>query len=370
MPAAPTCATLSVTCYNPMMSPNVTASPGPDLGNLGFGRVFTEHMVTARWSPSTGWEPLQLEPRHAVELDPASTVLHYGQSIFEGLKAYRQPDGSVAVFRPEANAGRFQRSAQRLALPELPTAAFVSSIDMLIEVDAAWVPSGAERSLYLRPFMFGSEAFLGVRPSQVVRYVLIASPVDSYFEGGLHAISVWLSQNYVRATPRGTGAAKCAGNYAASLVAQLEAVQHGCEQALFVDAIEHRWLEELAGMNLFLVAKDGTLITPELSGTILEGVTRDSIIALARERGHRVEERRVSFEEWRAGVDSGQIVEGFACGTAAVITPIGTVKWDGGEFKVGGGETIGPVVTQLRQSLLDIQCGRATDVHGWMHQTG
>jgi branched-chain amino acid aminotransferase len=352
------------------MSLDVTTSSGPDLSHLGFGRVFTEHMVTARWTPTDGWEPLQLEPRRAVELDPASTVLHYGQSIFEGLKAYHQPDGSIAVFRPESNAARFQRSARRLALPELPAAAFVSSIDMLIEVDTAWVPSEGERSLYLRPFMFGSESFLGVRPSQVVSYILIASPVDSYFEGGLHPVSVWLAQNYVRAAPGGTGAAKCAGNYAASLVAQLEAVQQGCEQALFLDATERRWLEELAGMNVFLVAHDGTLITPALTGTILEGITRDSVITLAREGGRKVEERPVSFEEWRLGVDSGQIVEAFACGTAAVITPIGTVKWDAGEFKIGGGETIGPVVTELRQGLLDIQYGRAPDVHGWMHRAG
>ena len=352
------------------MSLDVTTSSGPDLTNLGFGRVFTDHMVTARWTPAGGWEPLQLEPRRAIELDPAATVLHYGQSIFEGLKAYQQPDGSIAVFRPEANAARFQRSARRLALPELPAAEFISSIDMLIEVDRQWVPSGGERSLYLRPFMFGSESFLGVRPSLEVRYILIASPVDSYFHGGPHPVSIWLAEEYVRAAPGGTGAAKCGGNYAASLVAQQEAVSNGCEQVLFLDAVEHRWLEELGGMNVFLVARDGTLITPELSGTILEGVTRDTVITIGRERGRRVEERRVSFDEWRSGVDSGEIVEAFACGTAAVITPIGAVRWDGGEFSLDGGDTIGPVVTELRQALLDIQYGRAPDTHGWMHRAG
>ena len=353
------------------MSPeSTTSSTAPKLENLGFGRVFSEHMVTSRWTPAGGWEPLEVVKRSALELDPASSVLHYGQSIFEGLKAYHQADGSVAVFRPDANGGRFQRSARRLALPELPVADFVRSIDMLLEVDRAWVPAGAEQSLYLRPFMFGVESFLGVRPAQEVRYILIASPVDSYFAGGLHPVSIWLAEDYVRAAPGGTGAAKCAGNYATSLVAQQEATAEGCEQVLFLDAVEHRWLEELGGMNVMLVRRDGTLITPELSGTILEGVTRDSLLTIARESGRGVEERRVSFDEFRSGVESGEITEAFACGTAAVITPIGRVKWRGGEVLLDGGQTIGPTVTELRQALLDIQYGRAADSHGWMHRAG
>ena len=349
----------------------VTPYSAPNLTTLGFGRVFTEHMVTATWTAGDrGWAPLQLVQRSAIGLDPAASVLHYGQSIFEGLKAYRQPDGSIGVFRPEANAARFQRSARRLALPELPVGDFLSSIDMLIEVDGAWVPSGGERSLYLRPLMFGLEPFLGVQPSPEVRYVLIASPVDSYFVSGLHPLSIWLTEDYVRAAPGGTGAAKCAGNYAASLVAQQQATAEGCEQVLFLDAVERRWLEELGGMNIFLVAREGTLITPELSGTILEGITRDSIITLAHERGLRVEERRVSFDEFRDGVGSGQIVEAFACGTAAVITPIGRLKWRGGELLIGDGKTIGPAVTQLREALLDVQYGRVPDTHRWVRGAG
>ena len=349
----------------------VTPYSAPNLTTLGFGRVFTEHMVTATWTAGDrGWAPLQLVQRSAIGLDPAASVLHYGQSIFEGLKAYRQPDGSIGVFRPEANAARFQRSARRLALPELPVGDFLSSIDMLIEVDGAWVPSGGERSLYLRPLMFGLEPFLGVQPSPEVRYVLIASPVDSYFVSGLHPLSIWLTEDYVRAAPGGTGAAKCAGNYAASLVAQQQATAEGCEQVLFLDAVERRWLEELGGMNIFLVARERTLITPELSGTILEGITRDSIITLAHERGLRVEERRVSFDEFRDGVGSGQIVEAFACGTAAVITPIGRLKWRGGELLIGDGKTIGPAVTQLREALLDVQYGRVPDTHRWVRGAG
>jgi branched-chain amino acid aminotransferase len=323
------------------------------LTNLGFGRVFTEHMVTSQWTPDDGWSPLEVEKRRPLELDPASTVLHYGQAVFEGLKAYRQPDGSVGVFRPQANAARFQRSARRLALPELPVAAFVSSIDMLLEVDAGWVPAGAEQTLYLRPFMFGAESYLGVRPAEEVRYILIASPVDSYFPTGLHPISVWLAE----------------GNYANSLVVYQEAKAQGCTEVLFLDSTERRWLEELGGMNIGLVATDGTLIMPELSGTILEGVTRDSIITLARERGRRVEERRVSFSEWREGVESGSTVEAFACGTAAVITPIGRLRWRDGEIVMGGGETIGATAAELRQALLEIQYGRVPDTHGWVHLT-
>jgi len=339
------------------------------LTNLGFGRVFTEHMVTSQWTPDGGWSPLEVEKRRRLELDPASTVLHYGQAVFEGLKAYRQPDGSVGVFRPQANAARFQRSARRLALPELPVADFVSSVDMLLEVDAGWVPAGAEQTLYLRPFMFGSESYLGVRPAQEVRYILIASPVDSYFPTGLHPISVWLAEDYIRATPGGTGAAKYGGNYANSLVVYQEAKAQGCTEVLFLDSTERRWLEELGGMNIGLVAIDGTLIVPELSGTILEGVTRDSIITLARERGRRVEERRVSFSEWRDGVESGSIVEAFACGTAAVITPIGRLRWRDGEIVMGDGETIGSTAAELRQALLDIQYGRVPDTHRWVHLT-
>jgi len=342
----------------------------PDLTDLGFGRVFSENMVTSRWTPADGWTPLEVVRRAPLELDPAAAVLHYGQSVFEGLKAYRQPDGSVGVFRPEANAARFQRSARRLGLPELSAADFLRSIDMLVEVDSAWVPSGAEQSLYLRPIVFGTEPFLGVRPSREARYLLIASPVDSYFGDGIHPVTIWLSEDHVRAAPGGTGAAKCAVNYAASLVAQQEAAAEGCEQVLFLDAVERRWLEELGGMNIVLVAAEGRLITPRLSETILEGVVRDSIITLARERGRAVEERRVSFEEWRRGIESGAITEAFACGTAAVITPIGRIRWRGGEMLIGDGETTGPTVTELRRALVDIQYGRTPDRHGWLHRAG
>lgn len=265
-----------------------------------------------------------------------------------------------------ANAERFARSAQRMALPELPTDSFVESIDLLVRTDADWVPSGGETSLYLRPFMFASEAFLGVRPAEEVTYCLIASPAGPYFASGVKPVDIWLSTEYTRAAPGGTGAAKCAGNYAASLIAQQEALAHGCAQVCFLDAIERRWVEELGGMNLYFVRADGSIATPTLTGTILEGITRESIMQLAGDLGYKVEERPISIDDWRDGVTSGEITEVFACGTAAVITPLGRLVWDGGELSMGT-ET-GPVASEIRRALLDVQYGRADDTYGWMHR--
>ena len=341
----------------------------------GFGKFFTDHLVTATWTPDAGWHAGRVEPYGPIPMDPASAVLHYAQEIFEGLKAYRHPDGTVWAFRPEANAKRMQRSARRLALPELPVEDFVNGVAELVATDVDWVPSGNEQSLYLRPFMFASEAFLGVRPANEVRFVVIASPVGAYFSGGIKPVSIWLSENYTRAAVGGMGAAKTGGNYAASLAAQLEAGEHGCDQVVFLDAVERRWVEELGGMNVYLVYRDGRLVTPELTGTILEGVTRDSIHALAGEQGLTVEERRVGIDEWRDGVASGDISEVFACGTAAVITPVGRLVWDGGEAVTpvpgqanGSGDQIGPVAGRIRSALLDVQYGRAEDTHGWMRR--
>jgi branched-chain amino acid aminotransferase len=294
-------------------------------------------------------------------------VLHYAQEIFEGLKAYRHADGSIWSFRPEANAERLARSARRLALPELPAEDFLASIELLVRTDAAWVPTAEESSLYLRPFMFASESFLGVRPAREVTYLLIASPVAAYFAGGVKPVSIWLSTQYTRAARGGTGAAKCGGNYAASLAPMTEAAEHGCEQVCFLDAIEQNWVEELGGMNVYFVRSDGTLVTPETSGTILEGVTRSSILQLGKELGLNIEERRVSIDEWRDGVASGEITEVFACGTAAVITPVGRLVWEDGE--VGDPEApTGPVTSQIRRSLVDVQYGRAEDTHNWMRR--
>ncbi|MDT7546813.1 MAG: branched-chain amino acid aminotransferase [Actinomycetota bacterium] len=337
------------------------------LANPAFGRVFTDHMISAQWHRERGWYDAGLVPYAPLTVDPASVVLHYAQEVFEGLKAYRQPDGGVALFRPDRNAARMVRSCERLALPTFPEDAFVAACELLVRTDKDWVPDGEGASLYLRPFMFADEVGLGVRPSESARFLVIESPAANYFSGPVRPVSLWLSQEYVRAAPGGTGAAKTGGNYAASLVAQQEAIDNGCDQVVFLDAVEHRWVEELGGMNVFLVQDDGVLVTPAVSGTILEGVTRDSVVTLARELGYTVEERRVDVDEWRKGAADGTVVEAFACGTAAVITPIGALRWPGGEAVAGDGGP-GPVTTQLRELLLDVQYGRRPDTHGWVHR--
>ena len=350
----------------PHPSPRPAEERAAVLADPGFGVHFTDHMAIATWTSTDGWQDSGIVPYGPFTLDPATAVLHYAQEIFEGMKAYRHADGSVWTFRPDANAERFQRSAARLALPPLPTEDFLGAIRALVEADQEWVPRGEEQSLYLRPFMFASEAFLGVRPANHVTFSVIASPAGSYFTSGLAPVSIWLSEEFSRAAPGGTGAAKCGGNYAASLLAQQEAIAHGCDQVAFLDATSGNALEELGGMNLFLVYRDGTLVTPELTGSILEGVTRSSIIELGEEFGYKTDERRVTVDEWREGATSGEITEVFACGTAAVMTPVAALRWRGGE--VSTGSEPGPVTTTIRQRLLDIQYGRAADRHGWMHR--
>ncbi len=347
-------------------SPVDEAQRAKILADPGFGRYFSDHMFVAEWTPEKDWHEATVKPYGPFSVDPASSVLHYAQEIFEGLKAYRHDDGSVWTFRPDVNAGRFQRSAARMALPRLPADLFIAAIEALVSIDQEWVPSGGEKSLYLRPFMFASEVFLGVRPSKHVTFAVIASPAGPYFPGGVKPVSIWLSEDFTRAAPGGTGAAKCGGNYAASLVAQAEAIDNGCDQVVFLDARNQRDIEELGGMNIFFVYADGSIATPQLNGSILEGVTRSSVLELATEFGHKTDERAVTLDEWRDGVAAGDIVEVFACGTAAVLTPVGTLKWRDGELSCG--HAAGPVTLQIRERLLDVQYGRVGDPHGWMHR--
>ncbi len=340
------------------------------LSDPGFGQVFTDHMISIRWSAGRGWHDAQLCPYAALSMDPATMVLHYGQAIFEGLKAYRQADGSIATFRPYENARRFQRSARRLAMPELPEETFVEAIEALVAQDSEWVPTGAGESLYLRPLMIATEVGLGIRPSSECLFLLIACPVGTYFPRGVQPVCVWLSEDYTRAAPGGTGEAKCAGNYAATLVAQVLAAERGCDQVVWLDVVERRWVEEMGGMNLFFVYGSGDqarLVTPALTGTLLPGVIRDSLLTLARDMGCGAEEGRISTDQWRAGSADGSITEVFACGTAAVVTPIGTVKSNTHQWTVGRGEP-GPITMKLRSTLLDIQHGTIDDEHGWMHR--
>ena len=349
-------------------APVPSATREQALQDPGFGKLFTDHMVVIDYdADKDGWHKATLGPREAIPLDPAAAVLHYAQEIFEGMKAYKQVDGSLALFRPEQNAQRFNRSAARMAMPDLPEDLFLESIRQLVSRDRDWVPSDPDGSLYLRPFMFASEAFLGVRPARQYKYVLIASPVGPYFKGGAKPVKIWVSQDYVRAAPGGTGAAKTGGNYAASLVPQAEGIEQGCDQVVFLDAVEKKWIEELGGMNLFFVFDDGSVITPPLTGTILPGITRDSLIALMREEGLEVREDQYNIDQWRADATSGRLLETMACGTAAVVTPVGTVSSHDGDFTIGTGGT-GQLTAKMRERLTGLQKGIAEDMHGWVMQ--
>ena len=336
------------------------------LANPGFGQHFTDHMLDVCWSETGGWHRPRVQPYGPISLDPAASVLHYGQEIFEGLKAYRRPDGSIATFRADANARRLNTSAVRLALPELPVEHFLAAVRELLTIDADWVPSGADQSLYLRPFMIADESFLGVRAAQRARFLIIASPAGAYFTGGVKPVSIWLSKDLARAGRGGTGAAKCGGNYASSLLPTRIAAANGCAQVLFCDSATEDTIDELGGMNLFLVRADGTLLTPRINGNILDGITRSSLIQLAKDRGHSVEERDITVTEWREGVADGSIVEAFACGTAAVITPIQRlIGEDGLSIDFGDGAP-GELTMSLREELTGIQFGTREDPHGWL----
>ncbi|THJ32831.1 branched-chain amino acid aminotransferase [Lampropedia aestuarii] len=347
----------------PTDAPTSAADREAILAKGGFGTAFSDHMVTIEWTEGIGWHNAQVRKREAFKIDPAAAVLHYAQEIFEGMKAYRGEGDSVTLFRADQNAERFNASATRMAMPTIPQDLFLEAVDALVRIDKDWIPSG-NGSLYLRPFMFADEPFLGVRPAHHFVFCVIASPVGDYFKSGPKPVKVWVSKEYTRAAVGGTGAAKCGGNYAASLVAQAQAYENGCEQVVFLDAAEHKWIEELGGMNIFFVKDDGNLFTTPL-GTILPGITRASLIELARSKGLTVEERKYSFAEWQADVASGKVKETFACGTAAVVASIGEVKFDGGSFTIGNGDS-GPVTNALRDELSGLQRGKVADTRGWV----
>lgn len=346
-----------------------SANPASDavraamVADPGFGRYYTDHMVSVSYTVDQGWHDARVQPYGPIQLDPSAIVLHYAQEVFEGLKAYRHADGGIYTFRPEQNARRFNRSARRLSMPELPEEIFLQALSELIAADGDWVPSGADQTLYLRPFMFAKEAFLGVRPAKKYDFYVIGSPAGAYFTGGVTPVKIWLSENYARAAQGGTGAAKTGGNYASSLLPQAEAAEQGCDQVVFLDSRGN--VEELGGMNVVFVKKDGTLVTPD-SDSILDGVTRNSLLELAAARGHSIERRPVSLAEWREGVASGDIVEVFACGTAAIVTPIGELKAEGFVDE----QPSGSLAHSLREELTDIQYGRAADRHGWLTKLG
>ena len=344
------------------------ADRAAQMSTLAFGRTFTDHMVVIPYRDGA-WQQGEVKAYGPLSLDPAASVLHYGQAIFEGFKAFAQPDGSVKTFRPQANAERFNRSARRLAMPDLPTDLFMEAADALIKLDQAWVPKNVGESLYLRPLMIATDPFLGVRPSHEYLFVLFASPAGAYFPQGVKPVTVWISEDYVRAAPGGTGEAKCAGNYAASLVAQAQAQEKGCDQVVWLDAVERRYIEEMGGMNLFFVYQEEgktVIVTPELTGTLLPGITRRSLLDLAHDLGYESSERKLTVQQWRDDIASGRMTEVFACGTAAVITPVGVAKANGFEISINKVQN-GPVTMALRDALLAIQHGTTPDRHNWMH---
>lgn len=337
--------------------------------NPGFGHVFSANMASARFSPADGWHNGSISAYAPLQVPPSSLVFHYAQEIFEGLKVYSLEDGGISLFRPDANARRFVKSAERLAMAPLPPELFLESVEKLALTDREWIPKARGSSLYLRPFMFAADAFLGVKPSSEYAYHVLACPVGDYFKDGNSGISLWVSENYSRAGIGGTGEAKCGGNYAASLAAQAEAQRQGCDQVVFLDSRDKKWVEELGGMNIFFVFKDGSIQTPPLGGTILPGVTRDSLLTLAKHLGIEAREELYSIEQWEEDARSGKLVEAFACGTAAVITPIRHVKRQNSEFSIGDAKA-GETTLRLKNALLDIQQGRAADPFGWVKRLG
>jgi branched-chain amino acid aminotransferase len=351
------------------LNPNAVPAEKRDalIAEGGFGKYYTDHMVICDWSEAEGWSEPELVPYGPLTLDPATAVFHYGQEIFEGMKAYRQPDGSVALFRPEANARRFAKSAERLALPQMPEELFLETVQTLVKQDINWVPKNVGESLYIRPFMIATEVGLGVRPSNKAKYILIATPAGAYFDPS-KPVSVWISTEYVRAAQGGTGEAKCGGNYAASLIAQKAAAAQGCDQVVWIDAKERKWVEEMGGMNLYFVkgkGADARVVTPKLTGTLLPGITRDSILSAAQDLGYSTEEVMISVDDWREGIASGEITEIFACGTAAVISPVGQAKSAMGTWVTGDGKP-GEITMKIRNHMLAIQHGTTADTHNWM----
>ena len=351
---------------NPNKNPLPNSEREKRVSEPGFGKYYTDNMVIAQWSEATGWQDAELRAYGPLTLDPATMVFHYGQEVFEGMKAYSQPDGGVSLFRPDANAKRFAKSAARIALPEMPVEFFVQTVEELVKQEKSWVPKKIGESLYLRPFLIATEVGLGVRPSNHATYVLIATPAAAYFNAA-KAVTVWISTEYVRAALGGTGEAKCGGNYAASLLAQKQAAQEGCDQVVYIDAKERKWVEEMGGMNLYFIkgsGKEATIMTPKLTGTLLPGITRDSILTLANDLGYKTEESMISIDQWRDGVKSGEITEIFACGTAAVISAVGAAKSAQGTWQTGDGKP-GVITNEIRAALLAIQHGTAADKHSW-----
>lgn len=335
-----------------------------DESQLGFGKIFTDRMFIAEWKVGQGWVDARIEPYAPFSLDPACLVLHYAQEIFEGLKAYKWEDGSIALFRPEMNARRFNLSAERMCMPEVPEELFLKGIAELVKLEADWIPSSAGTSLYIRPTMIAVEPVLGVKPSDHFYFYVILSPVGAYYAGGFNPVKIMVEDRYVRAVAGGTGEAKTGGNYASSLKAGLEAKKKGFDQVLWLDGIERRYIEEVGAMNMFF-AYGNSVVTAPLEGSILNGVTRNSVINLAGDLGFTVEERKVDIDTIMADILSGKITEAFGSGTAAVITPVGALCYKEQNISIGSGG-VGTLTQKLYDTLTGIQTGHLPDRFGWV----
>jgi len=338
----------------------------PNEADLGFGKHFTDHMLLVDYTEGRGWHDARIVPYGPLTLDPAAAVLHYGQELFEGMKAFRGDDGGIRLFRPDANCRRMNYGARRICMPEMDPAMMEELITELVRVDADWVPSAPGTALYIRPTMIATEGFLGVRPSRTYTFFVILSPVGSYFSGGMAPVRIWVEPKYVRAARGGLGEVKTGANYASSLIAAEEAKKAGYAQVLWLDAAEHRWFEEVGTMNLFVKLGD-EIVTPPLGGSILAGITRDSVLTLLRDWGMKVSERPISIEEVATAYSKGQLAEIFGTGTAAVISPVKELAYRGESFVVGDGE-IGPVSKKLYDAITGIQAGRLPDPHGWVRK--
>ena len=336
----------------------------PDESALGFGKIFTDHMFMMDYNKETGWTNARIVPFENLSIHPASTVLHYGSEIFEGLKAYRRADGKVQLFRPIENIRRMNRSAERLCLPELPEEEALEALLKFVEVEQDWTPSSDGTSLYLRPFLFGNDESLGVHAVANATFVIIASPVGSYYPEGINPVKIMIEAEDVRAVKGGTGYAKCGGNYAASNRAGERAAQQGYSQVLWLDGVERKYIEEVGAMNVMFKI-DGEVVTPMLSGSILPGITRMSCLEVLRAQGYKVSERLLSIDELEEAMESGKLEEAWGCGTAAVISPIGELCYKGKKYAVNNGE-IGETTQFLYDTLTGIQWGKIEDKFGWV----
>jgi branched-chain amino acid aminotransferase len=339
-----------------------------DESQLGFGKLFTDRMLVVEWKADSGWHNARIEPYGPFMLDPACSVLHYSQEIFEGLKAYKWADGRVALFRPEMNARRFNQSATRMCMPEIPEELFIKGIEQLVALEQDWIPTAPETSLYIRPAMIAVDPYLGVKPSEHYYFFVILSPVGAYYAAGFNPINILVEDHYVRAVAGGTGEAKTGGNYASSLMAALEAKKKGYDQVLWLDGRERRYIEEVGAMNMFF-AYGTKIVTAGLNGSILSGVTRDSVLKLASTLGYQVEERQIDVNDLMADIQAGKVTEAFGSGTAAVITPVGKLCYKEQCFQLTGGK-VGEITQKMYDTLTSIQTGKLNDQFGWVRFVG